>query len=101
MARKVVNRKVLREQADAAEAAEASDTEKKVKEKKPTKRKSKSKDPEQVRMKLFWGVYNQSMKLVAKYDFTHKKAADQKASELSAPGKNQHFVQKIKEAIQE
>jgi hypothetical protein len=52
-------------------------------------------------MKLFWGVYNQSMKLVAKYDFTHKKAADQKASELSAAGKNQHFVQKIKETIQE
>jgi hypothetical protein len=101
MARKVVNRKVLREQAEAAEAAGGADTEKKAKEKKPTKRKSKSKDPEQVRMKLFWGVYNQSMKLVAKYDFTHKKAADQKASELSAAGKNQHFVQKIKETIQE
>jgi hypothetical protein len=103
MARKVVNRKVLREQAEAAEAAggapDAEKAEKKVK--KPTKRKSKSKDPEQIRMKLFWGVYNQSMKLVAKYDFTHKKAADQKAAELSAPGKNQHFVQKIKETIQE
>ena len=31
---------------------------------------------------LFWGVYNQSLKRVAKYDFTQKKAAEAKAAEL-------------------
>lgn len=105
MARKVVNRKALREEADAAEAqakaGKSADGEEKTKEKKPTKRKSRAKTPEVTRMKLFWGVFNQSMKCIAKYDYTHKKAAEQKAGELSAGGKSPHFVQKVKEVIQE
>ena len=53
-----------------------------------------------VAMKLFWGVYNQAMKLVAKYDYTQKKAAEQKAEALSASGKTPHFVAKVKEAVE-
>ena len=51
---------------------------------------------------LFWGVYNQSMKRVAKYDFTQRKAAEAKAAELSASGggKSPHFIQKCKEEIE-
>ncbi len=107
MARKTLNRKELREQSDAAEAAGIK-PEKKAKvakeggeAKKPTKRKSRAKEPAVVRMKVFWGVFNQSMKCIAKYDFQHKKSAEQKASELTANGKSPHFVQKVKEIITE
>ena len=100
MARKVVNRKELREAADAAEKLEAEAPAKKAK-KKAAKRKTKAKETPQVRMKLFWGVFSQSMKRVALYDFSQKKEAEKKAKELSSSGKSPHFVQKVKEAIEE
>ena len=107
MARKVVNRKELRAEAEAAEAKEAvagaveGEGKKKVKEKKATvKRKSRAKSTEPARKMLFWGVYNQTLKRVAKYDFTQKKAAEAKAAELSTGGKSPHFVQKCKEEIE-
>jgi hypothetical protein len=102
MARKVVNRKELRAEAEAAEAMEAEGGEGKVKAKKaPAKRKSRAKTAEPTRMKLFWGVFNQSMKRIALYDFTQRKQAEAKAQELSASGKSPHFVQKVKDPITE
>ena len=101
MARKVVNRKALREANDAAEAQEKAAGGKPEKKKTPTKRKSKAKDPESIRMKLFWGVFNQTMKRVALYEFNQKKQAEQKADELNAAGKQPHFVMKVKEEVVE
>lgn len=98
MARKVVSRKDLRAEAEAAEAAGL--TKKKAK-RKPAKRKSRSKAPEDVRMKLFWGVFNQSLKRVALFEHTQKKQAEKKAEELSKSGKSPHFVQRVKEVIEE
>jgi hypothetical protein len=98
MARKVVNRKALREEVEAAEQAE--ETKQAVTKKKmATKRKSRSKDTLEVRRKLFWGVFNQSMKRVALFEFTQKKQAEKKAADLSASGKSPHFVQKVKEDV--
>ena len=99
MARKVVNRKELRAEAEAAERAE--ETAPKKKKKKAAKRKSRAKEAVQVRMKIFWGVFGQSMKRVALYEFTQKRQAEKKAKDLSASGKSPHFVQKVKEAIEE
>ena len=96
---KVLNRKALREESDAAEKAGL--VEKKAVEKKATKRKSRAKEPVDVRMKVFWGVFNQSLKRVATYEFNQKKEAEKKARLLSASGKSPHFVQKIKEVIEE
>ncbi len=107
MARKVVNRKALRAENDAAEAQAAAGgepakkTKAKAEKKTPVKRKSRSKTAEPERRKLFWGVFNQSAKRIALFDFSQKKAADAKATELTAGGKNQHFVMKVKEAITE
>ncbi len=102
MARKVVNRKELRAEAEAAEAlGKTEGGEAKTKVKKTAKRKSRAKTAEPTRMKLFWGVYNQSMKRIALYDFTQRKQAEAKAAELSASGKSPHFVQKVKDPIQE
>ena len=99
MARKVVNRKEKREQAEAAEAAEKG--KKKKAKKKKAKRKSRSKTAAEVRMKLFWGVFNQSLKRVALYEFNQRKQAEKKAEDLSKNGKSPHFVQRVKEAIEE
>jgi len=98
MARKIVNRKVLREEAEAAEAAEK--PKRKTAKRKTAKRKSRSKEPSEVRIKLFWGVFNQSMKRIALFEHDQKKAAEQKAKALSQSGKSPHFVQKVKEAVE-
>ena len=106
MARKVVNRKELRAQAEAAEEMEKdtkSAKKKKAASKKTTaKRTTKKKVAKEARMKAYWGVYTQSMKRVVLFEYADKKAADKKAAELSAGGsKAPHFVQLVKEPIAE
>lgn len=98
MARKVVNRKELRRESDAAEAAEAAAPKAKAK-KAPAKRKSRAKTAKEVRLKAFWGVFNQSLKQVAKFEYSERRAADKKAAELTASHKTPHFVQPVKEVI--
>lgn len=100
MAKKILNRKELRAQAEEAEAAGAGDGATKAK-KAPAKRKSRSKAAKEVRLKAFWGVYNQSMKCVTKFEYNEKKYADKKAAELTSGGKSPHFVQLLKEVIEE
>ena len=96
MARKIVNRKELREEAEAAEKAGGAKA-----PKKKAKRKSRAKAAAEVRVKLFWGVFNQSLKRVALYEFNQRKQAEKKATDLSKGGKSPHFVQRVKEAIEE
>jgi hypothetical protein len=100
MARKVLNRKALRDEVEAAEKAGAVKKKKKAARKTAT-RKSRKKEPVEARVKLFWGVFNQSLKRVALFEFNQKKQAEKKASELSQSGKSPHFVQKVKEVIEE
>lgn len=97
MARKVLNRKELRQEADAAEKKK---TTKKKAAKKTTKRKSRAKKAaEDVRMKAYWGVFSQSLKRVALYEYHDRKAAEKKAKELS--NNTPHFVRPVKEPIEE
>jgi hypothetical protein len=98
MARKVVSRKEKRAE---IEAAEKMDADKGVKKKAPVKRKSRAKATKEVRLKAFWGVFNQSLKRIALYDYSQKKEAQTKAEELSASGKSPHFIQPVKEVIEE
>ncbi|HJT33619.1 MAG TPA: hypothetical protein VJ783_16355 [Pirellulales bacterium] len=99
MARKIVNRKELRREGEAAEKAgvAAKTTEKKP----PAKRKTRSKTAKEIRRKAFWGVYNQSLKRVARFEYSERKQADKKALELTASQKTPHFVQVDKEDIVE
>jgi len=101
MARKVVNRKELREEVEAAERAGEGTKEKKKATRSTTKRKSRSKDAADVRMKVLWGVVNQAMKPVAMFEHNQKRAAEKKAAALSQSGKTPHFVQKVKQVIDE
>ncbi len=102
MARKTVSHKELRREVEAAERAEA-DKPKTAKKKAAgeTKRKSRAKTPKEVRLKAFWGVFNQSMKRVSVFEYNQRKQADQKANELTTNQKTPHFVQLVKEVIQE
>jgi hypothetical protein len=98
MARKIVNRKELREEAEAAEKAGVSAGKA---TKKKAKRKSRAKAAVEVRTKLFWGVFNQSLKRIALYEFNQRKQAEKKAVDLSKGGKAPHFVQRVKQAVEE
>jgi hypothetical protein len=105
MAAKIVNRKERRAEVEAAERKGKSSAKKEEAKastkKEPAKRKSRAKSAKEVRLKAFWGVFNQSLKRVALYEFSEKKEADKKAKELTASGKSPHFVQPVKEAVQE
>ena len=97
---KIVRRKDKRAEVEAAERKAKSAPKKAAAAKKePAKRKSRAKSAKEVRMKAFWGVFNQSLKRVALYEFSEKKEADKKAKELTASGKSPHFVQPVKEAV--
>jgi hypothetical protein len=91
MARKVVNRKEKAAEAEAAERLLS------AKKKKSSKRKSKA--AEDVRLRLYWGVFSQNLKRVAVFEFDQQKEAQKRAKELSKGGKSPHFVQKVKEEI--
>ncbi len=104
MARKVVNRKQLREEAEAAEKIDATNKKKATKKKAATKKRKtrkKKKDPADIRIKLYWGVFSQSLKRVALYEYSQRKQAMKKAEDLNATGKSPHFVQKVKEEIED
>ncbi len=95
MARKVVSRKAMAAEAEAAE--KLATAKKKKAAKKSTKRKKKAAGD--MRMKLYWGVFSQNLKRVAVFEFDQQKEAQKRAVELSKGGKSPHFVQKVKEEI--
>ena len=100
MARKVVNRKELRVEAEAAEALAGTTeggkkTKAKAEKKAPVKRKSRSKTAQPERRKLFWGVFNQSAKRIALFDFGQRKAAEAKAQELTSGGTPEDIANRI------
>ena len=114
MARKIANRKELRAENDAAErkksatkadtpakkkAAKKKAVKKKAVKKKAAKRKSRSATAKDVRLKAYWGVFSQSLKRVALFEYSQRKDATKKAEALSGSGKSPHFVQLVKEEI--
>ena len=107
MAQKVISRREKRAEAEAAEKKgksapkKAATAPKAATKKAPAKRKSRAKGSKEVRLKAFWGVFNQSLKRVALFEFSERKEADKKAKELTASGKSPHFVQPVKEVVQE
>jgi hypothetical protein len=105
MARKVLNRKELREENDAAERSDADVDESgeatEVVKKAPAKRKSRAKVVKEVRLKAFWGVFNQSLRRISRFEYSQRKEADEKAKEMTESSKSPHFVQLVKEVLEE
>jgi hypothetical protein len=101
MARKILNRKELRHENDAAERGETPAKPAKPAKKTPVKRKSRAKVVKEVRLKAFWGVFNQSMRRIALFEYSQRAEADKKVADLNETQKNPHFVQLVKEVIEE
>jgi hypothetical protein len=135
MGRRILNRRELREDYDAAERKnkedevgdeeeaededeeeaevdeEVGDEEEDAEEeapkpkKKPAKEKPKTKPRTRTakvtRMKVVWGVFNNSNQRVAVYEYPKRKDADDHAARLTADKKSTHFVQPVKEPIEE
>ena len=105
MARKLLNRKELREQGETAERMDTEEKAEKKAAKKPVKkavkRKSRKKVVKEVRLKAFWGVFSQSLRRVALFEYSQRSEADEKADKLSKSAKTPHFVQLVKEVIEE
>jgi hypothetical protein len=136
MARRILNRKDLRADYDAAEArrreaeehdededeleeeeeesAEAEDEEEEGDEddeEAPVKKKKKAavkedkpkrvRTPKVVRMRVVWGVFNNSNQRVATYDYPKKAEAEEHAKRLMNDKKQTFFIQPIKEPIEE
>ncbi|MBV9123817.1 MAG: hypothetical protein JO112_10710 [Planctomycetes bacterium] len=134
MARRILNRKDLRADYDAAErrkldGEEHDETEDEVEdgaaeeeeatgqegaeeveeEEKPAKkakapakpRASRSRASKTARMKVVWCVFSNSNQKVATFDYPKRKDADELAAKLTADKKSTHFVQPVKEPIEE
>jgi len=104
MARKVVSRKEKRTEVEAAEKAGKKTATKAKKDpaaKAAPKRKSRAKAAKDIRLKAFWGVFNQTLKRIALFEYSEKKKAEKMAQELTAGGKSPHFVQLVKDVVQE
>jgi hypothetical protein len=99
MARKILNRKELRAENEAAERSGAEP--KAAVKKAPVKRKSRAKVAKEVRLKAFWGVFNQSLRRIALFEHNQRPEADKKAAEMTESQKSPHFVQLVKEVIEE
>lgn len=117
---RVRSRLELREQHDAAEAREEAERKergdepveveedpaagagtKAKKRRKPAGEpaKPRKKTTKQVRKRVVWVVYDNSNKPVARFPYTQKKEADEKAEQLKTDKKATYFVQPLKEEI--
>ena len=137
MARRILNRKDLRNDYDAAERRkdeeeEGEDTaeekeeedeeeaageeeegdeeeeevepEEKPKKKKPApkaKAKPRSRTVKVTRMRYVWGVFNNSNQCVSTFEYPRRKEADALAAKLTVDKKNTHFVQPVKEPMEQ
>jgi cobalamin biosynthesis protein CobT len=137
MARRILNRKDLRADFEAAERRKQEDDEDELEgdedetdesdedieaeaeeeedeeeeEEAPKKKKKAAKEPKpkrsrtakQVRMKVVWGVFNNSNQCVAKFDYPKRKEAEEHAAKLSAAKSppQPFFIQPVKEPMEE
>ena len=103
-AKKAPAKKAPAKKAPAKKAPAEKAAAKKAPAKKPAGKKAPAKKRtrtvKEIRLKAYWGVFNQSLKRVALFEFHERKVADKKAADLTKGGKSPHFVQPVKEAIE-
>ncbi len=105
MARKILNRRELREESDAAERmAEVeghADQDAGRSLKKVVKRKARAKAGREAVKKAYWAVFTQSLTQVAQFEYSERDEAEKRARELTESKKTPHFVQLVKKPIEE
>jgi hypothetical protein len=109
MARRTLNRRELRQQADqAAQLAEvapgptpAAVGPRKTARKAPApKRKPRAKKVP-LRMRVRWGLFDATMKQIAIFDYACRAEAEEKLADLLTKKKGLHFLQLVKEPMPE
>jgi hypothetical protein len=112
MAGRILDRRKLREQAEAGEqagvvsldpssSAELPKKSAKVTDPKaPKVRKTRAKKAPP-RIYARWGVFDKAMKQVAIFDYNQRTAAEEKVIDLKAKAKGDHFLQIVKEPMPE
>jgi hypothetical protein len=66
---------------------------------KVAKPKSRARSAKIVRMRVVWGVFNNSHQCVATYEYPKREDADQHAARLTTDKRSTHFVQPVKEPM--
>jgi cobalamin biosynthesis protein CobT len=94
------------EEEEPEEGEEDEDGEERPKKKKKVaapkpKAKPRSRAAKVVRLRLVWGVFNNSNQCVKTFEYPRRKDADDHAAQLTADKRQTHFVQPVKEAIDE
>jgi hypothetical protein len=87
-----------------AEADEEEEEEERPKKRKPAKEpkpRSRARAAKVVRLKVVWGVFNNSNQRVAVFDYRQRKEAEELAAKLKADKNSTHFVQTVKEPMEE
>jgi hypothetical protein len=67
----------------------------------PKTAKPRTRAPKHVRLKMVWGVFNNSHQRVATFEYPKRKDAEEHAAKLAADKKSTFFVQPVKEAMEE
>ena len=89
------------EEGEEGEDGEEAAPKKKKPKAKPKPKPKRTRVAKVVRMRVLWGVFNNSHQQVASYDYPKKDEAEAHAARLIADKKTTHFVQPVKEAIEE
>jgi hypothetical protein len=87
------------EAAGGADDGEAAPKVKKKAAKKTVRRKSTKKKVDPTRLRMVWGVFDNSNQQVAVFPYTDRAAADKKAVEMTEKGRGPYFVQPVKEPL--
>lgn len=97
MARRTLNLRELRAEAEAAEALGLN----KEPERKPRgePKEHRPKPEPAARMRVVWAVCDVGGRTVQTFDYSDKVAAEARAAELKAKGKGMHFVRSVKEMM--
>jgi hypothetical protein len=100
MARRTLNRRELRAEAEAAEALGlTNDTKPRVSSRPRSEPALRPKPAAGPRMRVVWAVCDLGGRTVKTFDYTCKAEAESFMAELKARGKGTHFVRSIKEPI--
>jgi hypothetical protein len=86
---------------DGSEEAEEGPKPKKKKVEKAAKPRSRARASKMVRMRVVWGVFSNSNQCVATYEYPRRKEADEHAARLANEKRSTFFVQPVKEPIEE
>lgn len=96
----------LRKQVEAAESLEGQEKEKapkaakkKAAEKPKVKKTTKKKKTDPSRMRIVWGVFDNSNQQVATFPYPERMAAEKRATELTERGRGGYFIQPVKEPL--